>query len=152
MLLSDGGKTLLQEESSIRGTGSACSISSLNWPFEHSDFSSDRNLLTAWDLDSPSGLDLGFLGKGTMNRPSSVRVWVSLKCWITERSSEDRLDESQNCLSKSLPDVVRNNCDMSGGMRVNACESIFPAKSNMVSKAAGDPGGPDRRPCCIASV
>jgi hypothetical protein len=45
-------------------------IKLLETPFVVRECSSERNLLTAWDLDSPIDLVEGSRGKGTTNLPS----------------------------------------------------------------------------------
>ena len=93
------------------GTSSACPIPLKlpNWSLEYRECSSERNLLTAWDRDSPSALAFGFLGRGTMNLPVSVRRWFSLKGCTKESSSDERIvspfwpsSTSQNRCSRSV--------------------------------------------------
>ena len=68
---------------------STTSLSSPNLTFARSERSIERNLRTAADRDSPKGFRSGFIGRGTMNRPVSSRLWVFWKWVTTNFSSAD---------------------------------------------------------------
>jgi len=51
----------------------------------------EKNLNKADLLDSPNCLSWGFYSNGTMNLPSSLHLWLLVKCWMTEVLQEIRL-------------------------------------------------------------
>ena len=101
------------------GTGSACLMSRYSCitaskasnSLKRRERSSDRNLYTACDLDSPRVGAWGFLGSGTMNLPSGARRWFS-------QSAEQQTFQvhvpsiSQNLHSRSSPVAARVWCEM----------------------------------------
>ena len=114
-----------------------------NWLLACSERSRDRNLLTAWDLDSPRGFAWGFFGNGTVKLPFLARVWFSLKCCTTRSSGERlRLWDSPK-LAKKL--VTRGNGNIKDAIlwwEDARVLEVLPARihPNLVSKATGEPG------------
>ena len=82
------------------------SSSSLKRPFAVRERSSERNLLTACDLDSPICFADGFLGNRTTNLPSLEREWFDSKCRTTVRSSVESIEWSAGVSSELSEDVV----------------------------------------------
>ena len=124
-----------------------------NWFLAWSKHLSDRNCLTAWDLDSPIDFASRFLGRGTTNLPLSALEWLS-QTWCTMvHSSGERIESliglssiSQNLhrmLSPETKEVWYVVMRLPG-----AQDSVSPARiqPNSVSKATGDPGGPNHQP------
>ena len=123
---------------------------SLNRSFALRARSSERNLLTACDLDSLICFADGFLGSGATNLPSLECEWFDSSAVPPSVLPWAEPSAPLAALPKTSEDVVSgHDCAVESGV-TQACADEpklpYSTQPNSVSRAVGESGGPLRQP------